>query len=71
MREILWSEDALAHMSTGRPGRGAGAYEKVVSGIPYIVAYAIDAAPGGRDSSTVLRIIHTARNWPEGGWPQD
>jgi len=71
LREILWSEDALAHMSTGRPGRVAGSYEKVVSGIPYIVAYAIDAAPGGRDSITVLRIIHTARNWPEGGWPQD
>lgn len=103
MRDILWSEDALAeferivayiahdnwsaakrvadrveraveglaHMSTGRPGRVAGTHEKVVSGVPYIIAYAIGPAPGGRESITVLRIIHTARNWPEGGWPQD
>lgn len=64
-------EDAvikLASTPTGRRGRVAGTYEKVVSGLPYIVAYALEASPGG-DAIVVLRIIHGARDWREGQWP--
>lgn len=59
---------ALAELPVGRKGRVAGIYEKVVSGLPYIIAYALsDDAEG--ETLTVLRIIHGARDWPEGSWP--
>jgi plasmid stabilization system protein ParE len=56
----------LGGMPTGRPGRVAGIYEKPVPGTPYVVAYA--SAP---ETATlaILRIIHMARDWPEGSWP--
>lgn len=61
--------NALSDFATGHPGRVAGTYEKSVSGLPYIVAYAID-----RGSQTervlVLHIIHTARDWREEEWPK-
>ena len=60
----------LAQMPTGRRGRVAGTYEKVVAGLPYIVAYTLGESPAGEDRVTVLRIIHGARNWPEGEWPE-
>lgn len=56
--------EALAFMPTGRPGRVSGTYEKVVSGLPYIIAYALGTGPAGEDSLTILRIIHGARNSP-------
>lgn len=60
---------ALAELPVGRKGRVAGTYEKVMSGLPYIIAYALsdDAAEG--ETLTVLHIIHGARDWPEGSWP--
>lgn len=102
MRQIVWSEDALAEfreviryiasnnplaaekvarridetikrladMPTGRKGRVAGTYEKVVPRSPYIVAYALDQASPGLERLIVLRIIHGARHWPEGEWPK-
>jgi plasmid stabilization system protein ParE len=63
--------DGLAQMPTGRQGRVAGTYEKVVAGLPYIVSYALDETPAGESRLTILRIIHGARNWPEGAWPED
>ena len=60
----------LAQMPTGRRGRVAGTYEKVVAGLPYIVAYALGETSAGEGRVTVLRIIHGARNWPEGEWPE-
>ncbi len=62
---------ALAELPTGRKGRVAGTYEKVVSGLPYIIAYALTDDPPGGGTLTVLRIIHGARDWPEGSWPGD
>lgn len=40
---------SLAAMPTGRRGRVAGAYEKVVSGLPYIIAYTLEPTPAGAD----------------------
>lgn len=60
---------ALGEMTTGRPGRVTGTYEKSVAGLPYIVAYAI-TAKAGRETVSILRVIHTARDWPPGEWPK-
>ena len=57
---------ALATFATGRPGRVAGIYEKSVRRLPYIIAYALTDAD---QTVSILRVIHTARDWPEGGWP--
>lgn len=59
------SVEALGIRPTGRPGRVPGSYEKSVTGLPYVVAYALpdDAR------LVVLRVIHTARDWPPGRWP--
>ena len=60
---------ALGETPTGRPGRVTGAYEKIVTGLPYIIAYAI-AAKADRETVSILRVIHTARDWPAGKWPE-
>jgi len=60
---------ALAATPTGRKGRVSGTYEKPVRGMPYIIAYALDDA-GGRETLTILRVIHGARDWQEESWPE-
>lgn len=60
----------LGHAPTGRAGRVAGTYEKPVGGLPYIVAYALQPRPRGGERIVILHIIHGARNWPEGEWPE-
>jgi plasmid stabilization system protein ParE len=60
---------ALAAMPVGRSGRVAGTYEKVVSGLPYVIAYALGDEPRGHETLTALRIVHGARDGPEGQWP--
>ena len=61
--------ELLGEMPTGRRGRVSGTYEKVVSGLPYVIAYALTERPVGEEV-TVLRIIHGARDWSEGEWPE-
>ena len=55
----------LSDRSTGRPGRVPGTHEKSVTGAPYIIAYAVDAS-----TVTILRVVHGARDWPRGQWPE-
>lgn len=62
--------EKLAFMPTGRQGRVAGTYDKVVSGIPYIIAYSLSEERSGSEMLTVLRVIHGARGWPEDKWPE-
>lgn len=59
---------ALGDMPIGRLGRVTGTYEKSVTGQPYILAYAITQA-GGEETVTIVRVIHTARDWPVEKWP--
>lgn len=59
---------ALGDMPTGRPGRVTGTYEKSVTGLPYILAYAISRA-GGEEAVGIVRVIHTSRDWSAGKWP--
>jgi toxin ParE1/3/4 len=61
---------ALEDFATGRPGRVTGTYEKSLTGLPYIIAYEIIPLSTG-EAIAFLRIIHTARDWPEEGWPAD
>jgi plasmid stabilization system protein ParE len=55
---------ALGDMPTGCPGRVTGTYEKSVTGLPYILAYAII-----EEVVVIVRVIHTSRDWPDEGWP--
>jgi plasmid stabilization system protein ParE len=56
--------EELGRRSTGRKGRMAGTFEKSVAGAPY----AIDTADG-KESVVILHVIHTARDWRPGRWP--
>ncbi|MFZ4748475.1 MAG: type II toxin-antitoxin system RelE/ParE family toxin [Sphingomonas sp.] len=60
----------LEDFATGRPGRVAGTHEKSVTGLPYIIAYEIVPRDAG-EIVAILRVIHTARDWPEETWPSD
>lgn len=62
--------DALGDKATGRRGRVTGTYEKVVTGRPYIIAYAIEAMQAGGERVVILHVIHAARDWPKGQWPK-
>lgn len=60
---------ALGDTPTGRPARVTGIYEKSVTGLPHILAYAITKA-GGEEVVAIVRVIHTARDWPAENWPE-
>jgi len=61
--------NALGERSIGRRGRVPGTYEKSVTGIPYILAYALGPLPTGDESVFILHVIHAARDWPDDAWP--
>jgi toxin ParE1/3/4 len=63
-------EEAVALLQstpTGRFGRIEGTYEKLVSKTSLIIAYQL--SPSG--NIAIARIIHAARDWPEGKWPEE
>ena len=64
---IYGAIDKLAFMPAARAGRVAGTYEKPVRGLPYIIAFALP----DKQTLRVLRIIHTSRDWPADGWPEE
>ena len=67
-------EDAAASLSdfaTGRAGRVSGTYEKVLPGLPYILAYEIVSRPKGGELVAILHVIHGARDWPAEVWPKE
>jgi len=64
---IQLTGNALAEFATGHPGRVAGTYEKSVARLPYIIAYALG---DGDTELTILRVIHTSRNWQTDEWPE-
>ena len=57
-------------MPTGRRGRVTGTYEKSVTGLPYIIAYAIIEHGGEEAVAMIVRVIHTSRHWPAETWPE-
>jgi plasmid stabilization system protein ParE len=60
----------LADFATGRAGRVAGTYDKVLPGLPYILAYEILDRPEGGEMIAILHLIHAARDWPVGERPK-
>ncbi|MGJ8573260.1 MAG: type II toxin-antitoxin system RelE/ParE family toxin [Hoeflea sp.] len=61
---------ALGDMVTGRPGRVTGTYEKSLARLPYVIAYVVRPIAGG-ESVVIVRVIHTARDWPAESWPEE
>jgi plasmid stabilization system protein ParE len=61
---------SLSNFATGRAGRVTGTYEKVLPGLPYILAYEILGRPEGGETVAILHVIHSARNWPPEEWPE-
>jgi toxin ParE1/3/4 len=66
---IEQAAEKLGQMAIGRRGRVIGTYERSLSRLPYIIAYALQTLPSGRERVVILRVIHTARNWPKESWP--
>ena len=62
--------EALGDKATGRPGRVSGTYEKVLPGLPYIIAYEL-IQQGAGEAVAILHVIHTRRHWPAEDWPLD
>lgn len=60
----------LSAFATGRAGRVSGIYEKVLPGLPYLLAYEIVRQPDGSETVAILHVIHGARDWPAGEWPK-
>jgi toxin ParE1/3/4 len=58
----IWKAAQLLakHPAMGRPGRVTGTREWVIQGTPYIVAYRVCD-----DTLEVLRVLHTAMEWPD------
>ncbi|MBN2494866.1 MAG: type II toxin-antitoxin system RelE/ParE family toxin [Deltaproteobacteria bacterium] len=52
-------EGLMAFPNLGRPGRVPGTRELVVSGLPFIAAYRVQA-----NEIWILRVLHAARRWP-------
>jgi plasmid stabilization system protein ParE len=67
---IETAAERLGHAPIGRKGRVAGTYEKPVKDLPYIITYALQPMPGGDERVVVVRVIHGARDWPDGEWPK-
>lgn len=59
----------LAAQPSGRRGRVAGTYEKVLQKFPYIVAYALEPTPEG-ERLVILGVVHTSREWTSKYWPE-
>ena len=68
--KIETTAERLGRMAIGRIGRVAGTYEKSVIGVPYIIAYALTSEASGDEQIVILRVIHSARDWPKGQWPK-
>ncbi len=52
------------HTDLGRPGRVPGTRELVLPHFPYIIPYRVKA-----QRVEILRVLHTARKWPQGFEP--
>ncbi|MQT13209.1 type II toxin-antitoxin system RelE/ParE family toxin [Segnochrobactrum spirostomi] len=61
--------DTLSTFATGRPGRVAGTFEKVVGSLPFVICYVLREGPDG-ESVVIIRVIHTSRDWPPESWPE-
>lgn len=61
---VLRATALLCAGDSGRMGRVEGTFEKSVRRQPFIILFEMS-----EDSVFVLRVVHTAMDWPEGAWP--
>ncbi len=61
---ILDTAAKLGDFATGRGGRVFGTREKIVSNYPYIIVYRIVVRGDDTEFVAIMRVIHTAREWP-------
>lgn len=54
------AERLIDYPNSGRPGRIEGTRELVVHRAPYILPYRVEG-----DTVRILRVIHSARQWPD------
>ena len=59
----------LGKAAIGHYGRVEGTYEVGVSRLPYIIAYAVEPDGRGGECIVILHVIHGARDWRAGQWP--
>ncbi len=59
----------LGKLATGHKGRVEDTYEIGVSKYPYSIVYSIDRSAARNEVIHIIRIIHTARDWPDNQWP--
>ncbi|GAW40237.1 Toxin RelE2 [Brevundimonas sp. SH203] len=58
---IIEATEKLARRPIGRPGKQPDTYEKLVTGAPYLIVYALaDTADGGQVQ--IMRLFHTAQD---------
>lgn len=69
-QRIRATGEGMKDFATGHPGRAAGTYEKSVARLPYVIIYALADDDGDNGVVTILRVIHTARDWSPDAWPQ-
>jgi plasmid stabilization system protein ParE len=60
---VLQAIDGLTKFPhRGRPGRRDGTRELIIRGHPYIVVYSV-----GTTRIAIVRVLHTAQEWPPAG----
>lgn len=64
---VLEAVAKLAVAHTGRAGRKPGTFEKYVSKTSLIIVYALT----DKSTVTIIRIIHTSRDFRHNHWPSD
>lgn len=58
---IIETTEKLARRPIGRPGKQPDTYEKLVTGAPYLIVYALaDDGEGGQVQ--IIRLFHTAQD---------
>jgi plasmid stabilization system protein ParE len=70
VQKIEKTAENLTSFATGRAGRIFGTYEKLIPGLPHILAYRLEDRPS-EQLVVILHVIHTARNWQPGSRPSD
>jgi hypothetical protein len=69
---IGWMMPPRPSQSCRRSSRsGERHLRKILSDLPYAIAYEIVAAPEGGEMVAILHVIHGVRDWRLGNWPAD
>ena len=64
---VVPHDEAMAEIHGSRQSKTTGV-EKTVARLPYIIAYAV-TKEAGREVVSILRVIHTSRDWSDEKWP--